>query len=97
MIWKYLKQNVLFPKGLNWVQHRVSRMGLFFRERLQAVYSVHVNKQKHFFLVPLIVRWKKAKFLNKYCSWRDKNSSSRILRSIEECHYVGLMYRNQIT
>ena len=21
MIWKFLKQNVLFPKGLNWVQH----------------------------------------------------------------------------
>ena len=29
MIWKFLKQNVLFPKGLNRVQHRVSRFGLF--------------------------------------------------------------------
>ena len=30
MIWKFLKQNVLFPKGLNWVQHWVySRIGLF--------------------------------------------------------------------
>ena len=29
MIWKFLKQNVLFPKGLNWVQHCVSRIGLF--------------------------------------------------------------------
>ena len=28
MIWKFLKQNVLFPKGLNWVQHWVSRLGL---------------------------------------------------------------------
>ena len=28
MIWKYLEQNVLFPKGLNWVQHWVSRLGL---------------------------------------------------------------------
>ena len=28
MIWKFLKQNVLFPKGLNWVQHWVSRIGL---------------------------------------------------------------------
>ena len=26
MIWKYLEQNVLFPKDLNWVQHRVSRI-----------------------------------------------------------------------
>ena len=29
MIWKFLKQNVLFPKGLNKVQHWVSRLGLF--------------------------------------------------------------------
>ena len=29
MIWKFLKQNFLFPKGLNWVQHWVSRIGLF--------------------------------------------------------------------
>ena len=28
MIWKYLEQNVLFPKGFNWIQHRVSRLGL---------------------------------------------------------------------
>ena len=28
MIWKYLEQNVLFPKDLNWVQHLVSRIGL---------------------------------------------------------------------
>ena len=27
-IWKYLEQNVLFPKDLNWVQHLVSRIGL---------------------------------------------------------------------
>ena len=30
MIWKFLKQNVLFPKGLNWVQHWVSRLGLLW-------------------------------------------------------------------
>ena len=30
MIWKFLKQNVLFPKGLNWVQHWVRRLGLFY-------------------------------------------------------------------
>ena len=29
MIWKYLEQNVLIPKDLNWVQHWVSRFGLF--------------------------------------------------------------------
>ena len=29
MVWKFLKQNVLTPKGLNWVQHWVSRTGLF--------------------------------------------------------------------
>ena len=29
MIWKFLKQNVLFPKSLNWVQHWVSWIGLF--------------------------------------------------------------------
>ena len=28
MIWKFLKQNDLFPRGLNWVQHWVSRIGL---------------------------------------------------------------------
>ena len=28
MICKFLKQNVLFPKGLNWVKHSVSRFGL---------------------------------------------------------------------
>ena len=28
MIWKFLKQNVLFPKGLNWVQQWVSRIGI---------------------------------------------------------------------
>ena len=28
MISKFMKQNVLFPKGLNWVQHWVSRLGL---------------------------------------------------------------------
>ena len=29
MIWKYQEQSVLFPKGLNWVQHLVRRLGLF--------------------------------------------------------------------
>ena len=29
MIWKFLKQNLLFPKGLNWVQRWVSWLGLF--------------------------------------------------------------------
>ena len=28
-VWKYLEQNVLFPKGLNWLQHWVTRFGLF--------------------------------------------------------------------
>ena len=28
MIWKFLKQKVLFPKGSNWVQHWFSRIGL---------------------------------------------------------------------
>ena len=28
MIWKFLKQNVLSPKGLNWVKHLVSWIGL---------------------------------------------------------------------
>ena len=28
MIWKFLKQIVLFSKGLNWVQQLVSRIGL---------------------------------------------------------------------
>ena len=28
MIWKYLEQNVLFPKDLNWIQHWVGRIGL---------------------------------------------------------------------
>ena len=28
-VWKYLEQNVLFPKGLNWLQHWVGRFGLF--------------------------------------------------------------------
>ena len=27
-VWKFLKQKVLFPKGLNWVQHWVSRISL---------------------------------------------------------------------
>ena len=27
-VWKFLKQKVLFPKGLNWVQHWASRIGL---------------------------------------------------------------------
>ena len=27
-VWKFLKQKVLFPEGLNWVQHWVSRIGL---------------------------------------------------------------------
>ena len=28
-VWKFLKQKVLFPEGLNWVQQLVSRIGLF--------------------------------------------------------------------
>ena len=28
MIWKYLEQNILFPKGLNWVQHRETKFEL---------------------------------------------------------------------
>ena len=32
MIWKFLKQNVLFPRGLNWVQHWVSRIGLLLTD-----------------------------------------------------------------
>ena len=27
-VWKFLKQKVVFPEGLNWVQHWVSRIGL---------------------------------------------------------------------
>ena len=34
MIWKFLKQNVLFPKGMNWVQHWVSRIGLCLNHTL---------------------------------------------------------------
>ena len=30
MIWKYLEQNILCPKDLNWVQHCVSQMGLLY-------------------------------------------------------------------
>ena len=37
MIWKFLKQSVLSPKGLNWVQHLVSRIGLFNCLTLQDV------------------------------------------------------------
>ena len=33
-MWKFLKQNVLFPKGLNWVQHWVSRIGLCLNHTL---------------------------------------------------------------
>ena len=47
MIWKFLKQNVLFPKGLNWVQHWVSRIGLLI---------IHSNKSvsrtKHGLIAP---------------------------------------------
>ena len=32
MIWKYLEQNILCPKDLNWVQHCVSRMGLLLQD-----------------------------------------------------------------
>ena len=39
MIWKFLKQNVLFPKGLNWVQHWVSRIGLWPKHSWRAVFS----------------------------------------------------------
>ena len=35
--WKFLKQNVLFPKCLNWVQHWVSRIGLL------SLYIVHLT------------------------------------------------------
>ena len=38
MIWKFLKQNVLTPKGLNLVQHRVSRIGLLLRHCTQIGY-----------------------------------------------------------
>ena len=27
-VWKFLKQKVLFPKGLNWVEHFVSQIGV---------------------------------------------------------------------
>ena len=40
MIWKFLKQNVLFPKGLNWVQHRVSRIGLFLSRLSELVWKL---------------------------------------------------------
>ena len=32
MMWKYVEQNILFPKGLNWVQHWVSQFGLFIKK-----------------------------------------------------------------
>ena len=34
MIWKFLKQNILFPKGMNWVQHWVSQIGLCLNHTL---------------------------------------------------------------
>ena len=37
MIWKFLKQNVLFPKDLNWVQRWVSRIGLLGAKRLKII------------------------------------------------------------
>ena len=33
MIWKFLKQNVLSAKGLNWVQHLVSQIGLLLSSK----------------------------------------------------------------
>ena len=32
MTWKFLKQKILFPKGLKWAQHWVSRIGLWQRQ-----------------------------------------------------------------
>ena len=33
MIWKYLEQNILCPKDLNWVQHCISRIGLYKKRK----------------------------------------------------------------
>ena len=40
MMWKFLKQNVLFPNGLNWVQHWVSRIGLFSAAAANATFEI---------------------------------------------------------
>ena len=36
MVWKFLKQNVLFPNGLNWIQHWVSGR----------IWSIEINEQE---------------------------------------------------
>ena len=43
MIWKFLKQNVLFPKGLNWVQHWVSRIGLLWSMWKWWIHYFHID------------------------------------------------------
>ena len=75
MIWKFLKQNVLFPRGLNWVQHWVSRIGqmavsTFFLDcsslcwdNYKLVLSSH-NLCKNIFIIVL-----KPKFLRKILPW----------------------------
>ena len=47
-VWKFLKQKVLFPKGLNWVQHLVSRIGLLYSS-MPIKEFVYILKSRRFF------------------------------------------------
>ena len=50
MVWKFLNLNVLSPKGLNWVQHLVSRIGLLFKP-IDVLFSDSILSPHYFDLV----------------------------------------------
>ena len=47
MIWKFLNLNVLSPKGLNWVQHLVSRIGILFKP-IDVLFSYSILSPHYF-------------------------------------------------
>ena len=59
MIWKFLKQNVLSPKGLNWVQHLVSRIGLLLRQKYVVARNTCLSLQQNVLLLECLGKYHK--------------------------------------
>ena len=76
MIWKFLKQNVLFPKGLNWVQQWVSRIGLslLWYIRLRMYWLPKFNM-----LFQLLLCLQKVDHVTNYCQRKKKRGGMESL------------------
>ena len=97
MISKYLEQNILCPKDLNWVQHCVSRIGLFstaFHYENNLITSGNVYaalKNSVIIHKPIDLSNSSTKH---YVQWFLKPDKNHLLISMQCLNFSGLLLSN---